>query len=82
MNIGVLLLPLAVGLTLSAHGSQKLFGWFGGRGLNSTGQFFEERLGFRLVGGMLCSPAWPKPEAVFCWRLGCSRPLGRLPRSL
>ena len=47
MNIGVLLLPLAVGLTLSAHGSQKLFGWFGGRGLNSTGQFFEERLGFR-----------------------------------
>src|SRR5215813_2877688 len=47
MNIGILLLRLAVGLTLSAHGSQKLFGWFGGSGLNSTGQFFEEMLGFR-----------------------------------
>ena len=47
MNIGILLLRLAVGLTLSAHGSQMLFGWFGGLGLNSTGQFFEERLGFR-----------------------------------
>src|SRR5499425_2164951 len=47
MNTGVLLLRLAVGLTLTAHGSQKLFGWFGGPGLNSTGQFFEERLGFR-----------------------------------
>jgi len=47
MNIGILLLRLAVGLTLSAHGSQKLFGWFGGPGLNSTAQFFEERSGFR-----------------------------------
>jgi len=47
MNIGILLLRLAVGLTFSAHGSQKLFGWFGGPGLKSTGQFFEERLGFR-----------------------------------
>src|SRR5215475_4089890 len=47
MNIGILLLRLAVGLTLSVHGLQKLFGWFGGPGLNSTGQFFEERLGFR-----------------------------------
>src|SRR5262249_39335331 len=47
MNIGILLLRLAVGLTLSVHGSQKLFRWFGGPGLNSTGQSFEERLGFR-----------------------------------
>ena len=46
MNIGLLLLRLAVGLTLPAHGSQKLFGWFGGPGLNGTGQFFE-MLGFR-----------------------------------
>jgi putative oxidoreductase len=47
MNIGIFLLRLAVGLTLSVHGSQMLFGWFGGPGLKSTGQFFEERLGFR-----------------------------------
>ncbi len=46
MNIGLLLLRLTVGLTLAAHGSQKLFGWFGGPGLNGTAQFFE-MLGFR-----------------------------------
>ena len=40
MDIGLLLLRLAVGLTLVAHGTQKLFGWFGGPGLNATGQFF------------------------------------------
>jgi putative oxidoreductase len=45
MNIGLLLLRLAVGLTLAAHGTQKLFGWFGGPGLNATGQFFTV-LGF------------------------------------
>jgi putative oxidoreductase len=45
MDIGLLLLRLAVGLTLAAHGAQKLFGWFGGPGLAGTGGFFE-KLGF------------------------------------
>ena len=41
MAFGLLLLRLAVGLTLAAHGAQKLFGWFGGHGLAGTGQFME-----------------------------------------
>src|SRR5216117_1332974 len=41
MAIGLLILRLAVGLTLAAHGAQKLFGWFGGHGLSGTGQFME-----------------------------------------
>jgi putative oxidoreductase len=45
MDIGLLLLRLTVGLTLGAHGAQKLFGWFGGPGLDATGQFFA-MLGF------------------------------------
>jgi putative oxidoreductase len=45
MNIGLLLLRLTIGLTVAAHGSQKLFGWFGGPGLSGTGQFFT-MLGF------------------------------------
>ncbi|HEX8895588.1 MAG TPA: DoxX family membrane protein [Terriglobales bacterium] len=45
MDIGLLLLRLAVGLTLVAHGTHKLFGWFKGPGLNATGQFFTV-LGF------------------------------------
>ncbi len=46
MDIGLLLLRLAAGLTIAAHGTQKLFGWFGGDGLERTGQFFEMS-GFR-----------------------------------
>jgi putative oxidoreductase len=45
MSIGLLLLRLVVGFTLAAHGAQKLFGWFGGYGLDATGQAFES-LGF------------------------------------
>jgi len=45
MDIGILLLRLVLGLTLAAHGAQKLFGWFGGYGVNGTGAFLET-LGF------------------------------------
>jgi putative oxidoreductase len=46
MDTGILILRLALGLTMAAHGSQKLFGWFGGHGLKGTGGFFES-IGFR-----------------------------------
>jgi putative oxidoreductase len=39
-------LRVAAGLFLVPHGSQKLFGLFGGHGLEGTGQFFETQLGF------------------------------------
>jgi len=50
MSIALLLLRLGVGLTLAGHGVQKLFGWFGGPGLERVKQGFEKQ-GFR--------PAWP-----------------------
>jgi putative oxidoreductase len=46
MNIGLLILRAAIGLTLAVHGSQKLFGWFGGGGITGTGSVME-MLGFR-----------------------------------
>jgi putative oxidoreductase len=46
MDLGLFILRLVVGLLMAAHGSQKLFGWFGGYGLVGTGGFFEN-LGFR-----------------------------------
>jgi putative oxidoreductase len=41
LGAGLLLLRLAVGLTMAAHGCQKLFGWFDGAGLDGTGMWFE-----------------------------------------
>jgi len=46
MEFGLLVIRVALGLTLAAHGAQKLFGWFGGGGLAGTGGFFEQ-MGFR-----------------------------------
>lgn len=42
---------LGVGVVMAAHGAQKLFGWFGGGGLEGTGQYFAENLG--LTPGLL-----------------------------
>ena len=46
MDAGFLIFRLVLGLAMSAHGAQKLFGWFGGYGPKGTGGFFES-LGFR-----------------------------------
>jgi putative oxidoreductase len=48
---------VAAGLMLVPHGGQKLFGWFGGYGLEATGQFFAAKLGlpasFALLAGLI-----------------------------
>lgn len=46
LDIALLILRLGIGLTLFAHGAQKLFGWFGGAGLAATGQGLDS-IGFR-----------------------------------
>ncbi|MGW1253637.1 DoxX family protein [Streptomyces sp. NPDC002513] len=45
-DVGLLLLRLGTGGVLAAHGTQKLFGWFGGGGVEGTGQFMES-VGYR-----------------------------------
>jgi len=38
-------LRISLGFVFIGHGSQKLFGWFGGKGIDSAAVFFSEKLG-------------------------------------
>ncbi len=40
-SVSSLVLRVPVGIILTAHGAQKLFAWFGGYGLEGTGQWME-----------------------------------------
>src|SRR5687767_5268923 len=75
MDAGLLLARMVFGLVMAAHGSQKLFGWFGGYGLAGTGGFFES-LGFRP--GRLFAAAAGVSEIVggLLLALGLLGPLG------
>ncbi|MFE3286222.1 DoxX family protein, partial [Streptomyces sp. NPDC059233] len=41
-DVGLLVLRIVVGLAMVGHGTQKLFGWFGGPGLSATGKGFTQ----------------------------------------
>ena len=45
-DLGLLALRAGAGTVLAAHGSQKLFGWFGGAGVGGTAEGMEA-MGFR-----------------------------------
>ena len=65
MEVGLFIIRAVIGLTLAAHGAQKLFGAFGGGGLAGTGAWLESQGfgparraaylagGSELVGGLL-----------------------------
>ncbi|MBC5824820.1 MAG: DoxX family protein [Candidatus Eremiobacteraeota bacterium] len=63
-DLGTLAVRVILGAAIAAHGAQKLFGWFGGHGINGTGGFFES-IGFR-------------PGKLFAIAAGCGEFFGGL----
>jgi putative oxidoreductase len=74
MGLFRLLARATIGLLFVGHGTQKLFGWFGGGGAGETGQFFEQvglRPGRRLA--LVASAAEAGGGLLFA--LGAATPL-------
>jgi putative oxidoreductase len=46
MDLALFALHVTIGCLFAAHGAQKLFGWFGGSGLDATADMFD-RIGLR-----------------------------------
>jgi len=75
MDTGLLLARVVLGLLMAAHGSQKLFGWFGGYGLAGTGGFFES-LGFRPGRFFAAAAGFTELSGGLLLALGLLGPLG------
>jgi putative oxidoreductase len=77
INIGILLIRLVLGLTFTAHGSQKLFGAFGGGGLNGTTAMMEKMGAFPAAFWALLA-ALSEFGGGLLFALGLFTPLGSL----
>lgn len=75
LSIGLLLIRLVIGLVMAAHGAQKLFGWFGGYGLNKTGEFFVH-LGFQQGRAFATAASVTEITSGLLFALGFLGPVG------
>lgn len=74
MEFGLLILRVAVGALFFAHGTQKLFGWFGGYGVEGTGGFLES-LGYPRGRLMAVVTGFSEAGAGFLLAIGFLTPL-------
>jgi len=77
MDLALLVLRVTVGLLVAAHGAQKLFGWFGGGGLQGTSKFMAS-LGFRPALGWTAIGSIAEFAGGLLLALGLFSPLGSL----
>lgn len=75
MDIAFLIVRLILGLSLMAHGTQKLFGWFGGGGITGTSDFFAG-LGFRPGKAFAAAAATCETLGGFLTLIGAGGALG------
>ncbi len=75
LGLGLLIIRLVGGLTIAAHGAQKLFGWFDGPGLTKITQGFEKQ-GFKPVWLWVCLVILGEFGGGLSVALGFLTPLG------
>ena len=76
MNVGRLFLRGVVGPLFVGHGTQKLFGWFGGHGPDATGGFFES-LGLRPGKRHATAAGWSEAVGGALLTLGAFTPIAQ-----
>ena len=74
LDVGLLSIRLVVGLLLVGHGTQKLFGWFGGGGPEGTGGFFAS-LGYPAARSMAVLAGATEAGAGALLAIGLATPL-------
>jgi putative oxidoreductase len=77
MSSGLLLLRIAVGSIMAAHGAQKLFGWWGGPGMSGTAGMCSS-LAYRAPFLMACGLAAAELGGGLSLATGFLTPLGAL----
>jgi putative oxidoreductase len=77
LDLGLLVLRLVLGLTFVGHGSQKLFGWFGGGGFSGTTAMMQ-KMGLRAPGFWATLAALAEFGGGLLLALGLLNPLGSL----
>lgn len=75
LGTGLLLARLIFGALLVGHGTQKLFGWFGGYGIAGTAGYFEQ-LGFRPGRFFVITAALSEVASGILIALGLLGPVG------
>ena len=77
MNLGKLAVRGVVGPLFVGHGTQKLFGWFGGHGLEGTAGFFESGIGLRPGKRHATAAGWSEAIGGALLTLGAFTPLAQ-----
>jgi len=78
LDFALLILRLVAGLTLAAHGAQKMFGWFGGPGLATFTQLTGTHLRLRPAGWWAWMAGLSELGGGLLLALGFLSPLGSL----